>query len=269
MTDTFQPMKPLSAIGLVALLLTPVLPAQAKPKQDVSNGVKAKTILNQVAWSIRNAKAIEFGATLRVPQMDERGNVMRACVYSIDCREQAPGYQIQTIRLNGQPFGTIACGQDGGVFYDAALNKYITFDTPKASVDFVSVHKVLDGTENPDVGNLFDSTLIDGPMLDLAGQYNRDGAVTYKISSETDQGRKVIVIAQHTSASGAPMDENVYLDTSRHLLAYTVSTVIQGKKLEVFAERFSSLKLLSAPLPLSTFAFDVPKDATEFEQPSP
>lgn len=271
MNNTFPPIKPSRIAGstaLLMLLLTPALSAQAKPKQDAS-GVKAKALLNRVAWSIRNAKAIEFSATSRVPQMDEQGNVTEVRVYSIDCLEQGPGYQIQTIRLNGQPFGTISCGPDGGVFYDAVQSKYLKFDTPKAAVDFVPAHKALDATGNPDVGNLFDSTLINSPMLDLAGQYNRDGVVTYKMSSEMDEGRKVIVIAQHTTAAGTPMEENVYLDASQHLLAYNVWTVIQGKRIEVLGERFSSLKLLNAPLPLPTFAFDVPKDATEFAPPSP
>jgi hypothetical protein len=248
----------LVAVGTVAATYSCV-PAVA---DTADNATQAKSLVDKLSQSVKDAKAFDYQATFSAGNISETGVVGTPNVYTVTCKEQEPNcFRITVVDDSHVTIAEFASGKDGGIFFDAKQNRYFTFPL-NSDADWGAMHAAVDKvTGGPDMGNVVDSTLIHKPMFDLEGQYHRDSPVTYSVTQTTMDGHKVSRVREQCTTDGAPMEEAVAIDNEGNLMAYSAFIVIN--KVPILAQRqlFKSLKLLTDPLPDSTFQFTPPAGA--------
>ena len=247
----------------VAVAAVAVIHSAAPAIADTAdNATQAKALVDKLAASVKEAKAFDYEATFSAGNISETGVVGTPNVYTVTCKEQEPNcFRITVVDDSHVTVAEIASGKDGGVFYDAKQNRYFTFPL-NSDADWGAMHGAVDKvTGASDMGNIVDSTLIHKPMFDLEGQYHRDSPVIYSVTQTTVDGHKASRVREQCTTDGAPMEEAVAIDSDGNLMAYTAYIVIN--KVPILAQRqlFKSLKLLTDPLPDSTFQFTPPTGA--------
>jgi hypothetical protein len=231
-----------------------------------SDSTQAKALLDKLVQAVANAKAFSYTATMTMASFESNGSLGTPHVYLINCREQEPGFQLQTVRQGQNNVAVILCGPNGGLFYDVAQNKYVKFPSPTNAKDYGTIHSRIDAvSDGPDMGDIFDSTLINNPMLDIAGDVTLVSPVVYSMSNVTYHATAATLISENTSIDGKRRSENVYIDANDNLLGYNIKMEIGGADVPVAQFDFSVLTLLKSPLPLSTYHFTLPHGATPFE----
>lgn len=241
------------------LVITGALALAAGAHADAPVGAdQGKAIVDKLAQSVADAKAFDYEATVSAGSISETGVVGDPKVYTVKCQEQEPNCFRITVSTSDKAVGEFACNATGGTFYDAKSKSYFTFPL-NTDADWAALHGAVDKeTGGPDLGNIVDSTLIHKPMFDLENQYHRDSPVTYSVTPGDIGGRKVSRVLEHCTTEGVPMEEAVAVDTDGNLVVYSAYLIVEGKQILSSRQLFKSLKLLTEPLPDSTFQFTPP-----------
>lgn len=249
------------AIGVGALTLCYTSNADSPS----TSSTQRPAVLDSLIKSVSAASAFHYIAEITEATGNDPTHPGPPLISDVRFAGQDPNEMRLVVLHQGHPAAIVVSNSDGVIYYDYTRNKYLKVGPLTTDADWQQLHATLDKlTGTPEIGNLFDSTMIHNPMLDLAENYDNVGGVTYEVHQPDHNGNGKIDVAQSASTSAATVTEHVYIGPDNTLSSYSVGVVLGGVEHVLMNQQFRSLELLQQPLPSSTFVFKLPQGAHSF-----